>query len=694
MFNGKDQNPLLDNDGLPAFGLIQPVHVGPAVKEMLKNAEAALQKVEGETNVTWETIFEPLDDINHKLHQVWSPVTHLLGTSNSEELRKAHEQVLGEMVSFGLRYSQSEALYKAYKKLRDSSAWKTFDSAKKRAIEINIRDAELSGISLTGEKKKRFNEISKELSQLSTDFSNHVLDSIKEFSLTLTSKDDVKGLPSSLLAQISQGYNQNNPGKATSTAEKGPWRLSLDYPCYGPFMKFSERRDLRETLYLAQITRASEGPHDNSPRLVKILNLRQELAQLLGFKTFAALSLAKKMAPSSDAVNKLLNDLRNASWDAAQKELKEVENLAVRKGLKDKLAHWDYSFYSEQLRAQKFDFSEEDLRPYFPLGHVLNGLFALVERIFAIKVKSADGDAPVWHKDVKFFKIFDDRNNQIAAFYLDPYSRPENKRGGAWMDDCLNRSRIANKLQLPVAYLVCNFPAPVGTQPSLLTFQDVRTLFHEFGHGLQHMLTTVDVPQVAGISGVEWDAVELASQFMENWCYHKPTLLGLSKHIETGKELPDDLFEKILAAKNFQAASHMLRQLRFAMTDLALHAEFNATGREAVNQLAVSIAARTAVLPLHPKDQSLCSFTHIFSGGYAAGYFSYKWAEVLSADAFSAFEEVGLDQPTKIRETGARYRNTILALGGSKHPMDVFKEFRGREPKIDALLNHSGLQGS
>jgi oligopeptidase A len=685
-------NPLLVTDGLPRFDRIEPAHVVPAVRKVLADAAARFDEVERSVQPTWSSAVEALDELFIPFQYAWSPVSHLLGVLNSPELRKAHEEVLPEVVSFSLRVGQSEPVYKALKGLKEGAAWASLSETQRRIVNQKILDAELSGIGLAGEQRERFNAIVQELSQAGTDFSNHVLDATKAYSIVLTERADVEGLPPSLLRLASQSYNSSlEEGKTPGTEEKGPWRFTLEFPSYGPFLQHSRRRDLREKMYRANLTRASSGSLDNTPLIQKILSLRGEKARLLGFPTFAELSLAKKMAPSVAAVETMFETLRDASWSAANRELSEIRGLAAESGESQPLMNWDVAFWSERLREKKFQYTEEELRPYFPLESVLKGLFSLAERLFGVRVRPADSEAPIWHKDVRFFHVSDESGQRIASFYLDPYSRPENKRGGAWMDDCLGRRRLHGQLQLPVAHLVCNSTPPAGGKPSLMTFREVETLFHEFGHGLQHMLTTVDYADAAGINGVEWDAVELPSQFMENWCYHRPTLLGLSAHYETGQPLPEDLFEKIRAARTFQAGMAMLRQLLFGMTDMALHSGFAPESADGIFELQRKISARTSLLPLLPEDRSLCSFNHIFSGGYAAGYYSYKWAEVLSADAYSAFEEAGLENDQAVARIGRRFRDTVLAKGGGRHPMDVFKDFRGREPSPEALLRHSGL---
>ena len=699
-------NPLLCMEGLPKFDQIKPEHVIPAVKKLLSDAERALSELEESIEPTWDGCFLKLEEIDRPFEYAWGPVSHLFGVKNSPELREAYEAVLDDVVQLGLRASQSRPIYEACVAIRNGGDWENLSPTRQRIVEKKIQSAELSGIGLEGAQQERFNEITQELSQLTTTFSNNVLDATKLFELVLIDKDDIDGLPESALAMAAQSFNQKQAERTAetgddpesldeATAASGPWRFTLDGPSFLPFMQHCRRSDLREKLYRAFITRASEGEFDNEQNINRILALRQEKAELLGFKNYAEMSLAKKMAPSVAAVEEMFETLRSASWDAAAADIEEIRELAKSEGITDELKHWDVAFWAERLREKKFDYTDEELRPYFPLEKALAGMFELVERIFGIKVRQAE-DAPVWHEDVRYFEVLDSDGSSIAAFYLDPYSRPENKRGGAWMDDCLGRKLIGGNVQLPVAHLICNSTPPVGEKPSLMTFREVETLFHEFGHGLQHMLTTIDEADAAGISGVEWDAVELPSQFMENWCYHRPTVASISGHYETGEPLPDKLFEKLKASRTFRAGSMMLRQLTFGMTDMLLHGGFKPptegdTSGETVFDVQSKVIETTSVLPMLEEDRMLCSFSHIFSGGYAAGYYSYKWAEVLSADAFSAFEEAGLDDEDAVANVGRRFRDTVLSLGGSQHPMDIFREFRGREPDTAPLLRHSGL---
>ena len=621
-----------------------------------------------------------------------------MGVKNSPELREAHAAVQPAVVRFGLRAAQSKPLYDALVALRDGPAWAGLSGVQRRIVAKKILGAELAGVALEGEEKDRFNALAEESSKLSTEFSNHVLDATKAFALTLTTEEEVEGLPPTARRLYAAAHNEaKDDGDAEATPEAGPWRVTLDGPALVPFLQHAERRDLRERLYRANVTKASgagDSPaeDDNSPLVGRILAVRQEMAELLGYPHFAAVSLAEKMAPSVEAVEELHADLLGSAKAGAEADMDDLQPLAGRYGVDD-VRHWDVAFLAERLREERFEFTDEDLRPYFALPDVLDGLFGLCDRLFGITVEAADGEAPVWHPDVRFFRVRGEDGRTIAGFYLDPYSRPADKRGGAWMDDCLGRRRREDgALQLPVAHLVCNGTPPTGDTPSLMSFREVETLFHEFGHGLQHMLTTVDEPGAAGISGVEWDAVELPSQFMENWCYHRPTLLGFAKHHETGEPLPEDLFEKIVKARTFRAGSQMCRQIGFGSSDMQLHSSPEIAGdSDAALAEHRATLTRTGVLAPLPEDRSLCAFSHIFAGGYAAGYYSYKWAEVLSADAFAAFEEAGLDDEAAVEKTGRRFRDTVLSLGGGEDPMAVFERFRGRPPEPDALLRHSGL---
>ena len=680
-------NPLLFTAGLPPFESIRTEHVVPAMRALLAELHEELERVERHAASSWETTVAPIQEIGERLGRAWGVVGHLMGVRNSDELRAAQEQMQPEVVAFSLRLGQSRPIYEGLRALRAGPAFARLDATQQRIVDSMLRDARHSGVALEGEGRAAFGVIQRELAECATRFSNNVLDATRAFSLTLTTAAEVAGLPASLLQLAA--HAARDAGCAGATAESGPWRITLDFPSYGPFLQHSRRRELREQVYRAGVTRASSGDHDNTPLLRRILELRRDAATLLGFGDFAALSLDAKMASDVGEVERMLEELRRASYPAAERDLAELVELAREEGAPEAgaLAPWDVPFWAERLREKRYAYTDEELRPYFPLPKVLDGLFALAGRLFGVRIEVADGEAPVWHPDVRFFRVLDDRG-PIAAFYLDPYSRPAEKRGGAWMDECIGRAPG----RLPVAYLVCNQAPPVDGRPSQMTFREVETLFHEFGHGLQHMLTTIEQPAASGIRNIEWDAVELPSQFMENWCYHRETLLGLTGHVETGERLPDDLFEKIAASRTFRSGSDTLRQLYFAFVDLALHHGYDPDGDESPFDVARRVAGRATVMAPIPEDRSLCAFGHLFAGGYAAGYYSYKWAEVLSADAFAAFEEAGLDDRDAVRATGRRYRDTILALGGSRPPMEVFRAFRGRAPTTDALLRHSGLR--
>lgn len=686
-------NPLLRRAGLPAFDQIQPEHVEPAISAVLAECSELLAASESAKLGDWDAVMNPLGKIDLLFEYSWSPVNHLLGVANSDELRAAHEAVLPQVVEFSLKLKQSKPLYDRFIALRDSAAWAAMSGAQQRILTQSILSAEQAGIALEGEARDRFNEIAQKLSQLGSDFSNNVLDATKSWHLDITDPLDAEGLPESFRRMASAAWSaaDENKDKEAATAKTGPWRVKLDAPSFGPFVEHCRNRDLREQAYRAYVSRASSGEQDNTPLIAEILQLRQEKCQLLGYENFAALSLSRKMASDVGEVQKMFEDLLAASFEGGKDELREITELANSNGHDGPLAHWDVGFWAERLREQRYSFTDEELRPYFSLEPVLDGLYSLCHRLFGITVKSADGKAPTWNKDVRYFEVFNEQNELIAGFYLDPYSRPENKRGGAWMDDCIARSVSAEEVRLPVAHLICNGTPPVGETPSLMTFREVETLFHEFGHGLQHMLTTVDLRDASGINGVEWDAVELPSQFMENWCYHRPTLLGMAVHHETGEVLPDELFEKICKARTYRAASTMLRQLQLGMTDMTLHSAFDPNGSETIFDVHSRIAELTSPMPPLAENRFLCAFSHIFAGGYAAGYYSYKWAEVLSADAFSAFEEAGLDDKAAVATTGRKFRDTVLSEGGSRHPMEIYREFRGREPNTEALLRHSGL---
>jgi oligopeptidase A len=688
-------NPLLFYSGTPLFKKIQPEHIVPAATTVFEDVERSFDRLEahlsGGGGRKWEEIFDPLDDMEQKIHNVWGPVSHLFGVKNSADLRKCYEIVQPKLVRLGLRMSQSVVLFTAFDQMKkDLKIWNSLPRSRQRILDQRLLSARTSGVNLVGAQKERFNHISQELAQLKTKFSNNVLDSTKSWFLDISDPFEVSGLPEYLLTHASEEWTRAHEGKKSSP-DHGPWRFTLDAPSYMPFMEFCKARHRREEMYRAKIAIASQGPFDNSKIIEQIIAYRAELAKLVGFDSYAAMSVASKMAGDVAAVERLLGDLLTASHNAGMTEHRELEVYAKDHGCGYSLLEWDIPFWAEKMKKEKFDYSEDELRPFFPMPRVLDGLFALVADLFGIRVEPADGQAEVWHQDVRYFNIFDDASKEyLASFYLDPYSRPETKKSGAWMDDCRGRRKTSTEVQKPVAYLVCNGTPPSGGKPSLMSFQDVLTMFHEFGHGLQHMLTEVDELGVSGISGVEWDAVELPSQFMENWLFHEESLKKISAHYETGEPLPQAYLDRIIAAKNFRAASMMLRQLQFGLVDIELHYKFDPS-IEDPHRLAMRIAKKTSPLPPRPENRTLCSFSHIFAGGYSAGYYSYKWAEVLSADAFSAFEDAGLDDRAHLRQIGQKFRSTVLALGGSEHPAVVFERFRGRPVNIKALLRHNGL---
>ena len=698
---------ILRGEGLPNFEAITPEAVSEHIPQLIQELDAELTALERHLGsalesgapLGWSAVMDPLQRLGERLRWSWGVVSHLNGVCNSPELREAHAAQQAAVVQFGNRAGQSQVIYKALEQLQQEGD--ALDAAQQRILAAELRDMQLRGVSLSGSEQEAFNSASQELAELSTRFGNQVLDATNGWTLKLTDREQVDGLPASLLDQLAQAARQ--AGDSEATAEAGPWLLGLDMPRYAPFLKYSRRRDLREQVYRAHVSRASGqagSELNNWPLIERILTLRGEQARRLGYANWADVSLAAKMADSEAAVEALLEELRAAAYPVAQQELEALATCARRHGAAeaDDLQPWDVSFWAEKLRQESFELDSEALRPYFPLPRVLEGLFALCSRLFGITIEAADGEAPLWHSDVRYFRILEGAQagsgagTPLAAFYLDPYSRPGTKRGGAWMDECLVRSRRPDGTAvLPVAYLICNQSPPVGDTPSLMTFEEVETLFHEFGHGLQHMLTTVERPQAAGINGVEWDAVELPSQFMENWCYDRATLMGMARHWQSGEALPEAEYRKLLAARTFMGGSATLRQVHFALVDLKLHSQWQPGSGQSPEALRRQIAVSTTVLAPIDEDAFLCSFGHIFAGGYAAGYYSYKWAEVLSADAFSAFEEVGLENEERIRDTGRRFRDTVLSLGGSLDPKQVFEAFRGRQPSSEALIRHSGL---
>jgi oligopeptidase A len=673
-------NPLLSMDGLPPFSQIRPEHVEPAIDHLLADNRQRIEALlDGLDTPTWEALVAPIEEWEDRLSRVWSPVGHLNAVMNNEALRSAYNACLPKLSDYATEMGQNERLFRAYKAVAESGAG--LDEGQRKVLENALRDFHLSGIDLPAEQKARFKAISQELSQLTSKFEENLLDATNAWSKQITDESQLAGLPPSAKDLARQTAEQRDlPG----------WLLTLEFPSYYPVLTYADDRALRLELYEAYHTRASErGPHagqfDNTAAMEKILALRHELAQLLGFASYAERSLAKKMARSTTDVVAFLEDLARRSRPQAEREMAELAAFARERDGLEALEAWDVAYYSEKLREQRYAFSQEEVRPYFPATRVVPGLFAVAERLFGVTIREVGG-VDVWHPDVRFYEIRDLAGELRGQFYLDLFARPK-KRGGAWMDDCRGRMRHGDRLQTPVAYLTCNFTPPVGGKPSLLTHDEVETLFHEFGHGLHHMLTRVDYPPVAGINGVAWDAVELPSQFLENWCWEREALDLIAGHFETGAPIPGDLYGRMKAAKNFQSAMQMVRQLEFALFDFRLHLGYDPAKGGRIYDTLDAVRREVAVIRYPEFNRMPHGFSHIFAGGYAAGYYSYKWAEVLSADAFSLFEERGVFDP----DTGRSFRENILERGGSRDAMDLFVAFRGREPRIDALLRHTGI---
>ncbi|MGL4472797.1 MAG: oligopeptidase A [Aeromonas hydrophila] len=676
-------NPLLTMDSLPPFSQIQPDQVQPAVTQAIADCKQKISDVLAQRDPhTWDSLIAPLEEVNDRLARIWSPVSHLNSVLNSEALRAAHDACLPLLSEFQTYVGQHEGLYQAYRELAESDDFPLLSGAQRKEIQNTLRDFRLSGIGLPTEAQQRYGEIQARLSELASRFSNNVLDATQGWSKLVTDEAELAGLPQSAQAAARQ---------LAELKGKEGWLFTLDIPSYLPVMMYADNSALRAELYEAFTTRASDqGPNagkwDNSAIMTELLTLRRELAQLLGFANYAELSLATKMADKPEQVVNFLTDLAAKSLPQGKAELEEIRAFAAEQHGQGELAAWDLAYYAEKLKQHKFSISDEQLRPYFPASKVVKGLFEVVKRVFGMKVRERLG-IDTWHPDVRFYDIFDAEDELRGSFYLDLYAR-EHKQGGAWMDVCLGRRyRQDGSLQKPVAYLTCNFNGPVDGKPALFTHNEVVTLFHEFGHGIHHMLTRIDVAGVAGINGVAWDAVELPSQFLENWCWESEALAFISGHHETGEPLPADLLEKMLTARNFQAAMQMLRQLEFALFDFRLHQEFDPASADQIPALLDEVRSQVAVMTPPAFNRFQHSFSHIFAGGYAAGYYSYKWAEVLSADAFSRFEEEGIFNPA----TGQSFLKNILEKGGSKEPMELFRAFRGREPQVDALLRHSGI---
>lgn len=675
-------NPLLEKSDLPQFSKIKPEHIQPAVEQLIQECRKTTEQVLNQPNFSWENFCQPLAEVNERLSRAWSPVSHLNAVKNSPELREVYQACLPLLAEYGTWVGQHQGLYNAYLQLKNSAEFANYSQAQKKAIENSLRDFELSGISLPPEQQKRYGEIVTRLSELNSQFSNNVLDATMGWEKIVTDENQLKGLPESALQAAKQS--------AQNKGVEG-YRFTLEIPSYLPVMTYCENRQLREEMYRAFVTRASEqGPNagkwDNSAVMEEILTLRVELAKLLGFEHYTDLSLATKMAENPQQVFDFLENLAVRCKPQGEKELAELEEFCKTTENVTALEPWDITFYSEKQKQAQYSINDEELRPYFPEDRVLSGLFELIKRIFNIRAVERFG-VDTWHKDVRFFDLIDETDEVRGSFYLDLYAR-EHKRGGAWMDDCIGRKRKADgSLQKPVAYLTCNFNAPIGDQPALFTHDEVTTLFHEFGHGIHHMLTQIDIGEVAGINGVPWDAVELPSQFLENWCWEEQALAFISGHYQTGEPLPKEKLTQLLKAKNFQAAMFVLRQLEFGLFDFRLHHNYQPNKADQILDQLKSVKQQVAVIKGVEWARTPHSFSHIFAGGYAAGYYSYLWAEVLSADAYSRFEEEGIFNPT----TGKSFLDEILTRGGSEEPMALFERFRGRKPTLDALLRHKGI---
>ena len=672
-------NPLLDFTGLPRFAEIKPEHVAPAMEQLLAENRALIARLLGDSApLTWQNFIVPMEDADERLSRAWGPVGHLNAVMNSPELRDAYNATLPKITQYYAELGQNLALFGKFKALRNIPEFAGLSAARKKIIENELRDFRLGGAELPDDKKARYLEIQERLAELSSRFSDNLLDATNDYTLVIENKGELSGLPEDVL-QAAQ--------EAAQAANKPGWLFTLKAPSYMPVMQYADNRALRETMYRAYGTRASEfgkEDWDNTALMDEIVRLRGDEASLLGFANFGELSLASKMADSPQQVVEFMRELAQRARPFAEKDLAGLHEFArAELGLQE-LQSWDVGYASEKLREKRYAFSEQEVKQYFPEDAVLPGMFRLIETLYGLQIKASV--APLWHDDVRFFDIRDAQGQLVGQFYLDMYAR-NSKRGGAWMDDVITHRRLATGIQTPVAYLNCNFSAPVGGKPAVFTHDEVITLFHEFGHGLQHLLTEVEDLAVSGINGVEWDAVELPSQFMENFCWEWDVLHSMTRHVDSGEPLPRALFDKMLAAKNFQSGLQTLRQIEFSLFDMLMHSNFEAGGAKSILQLLDEVRAEVAVLIPPAFHRFPHSFSHIFAGGYAAGYYSYKWAEVLSADAYSLFEENGVLNP----DVGARFRAEILAMGGSRGAMDSFSAFRGREPSIDALLRHNGL---
>ncbi len=675
-------NPLLEPKQLPAFSQIKAELIRPAIDKIISDNRSEINQLVRVDNPDWGNLMDPLALMEDRLNKVWSPVRHLNSVKSSDSLREAYNECLPILSEYSTEISQNRSLYQCVRHIADSADFDQLDKAQQKTITDSLKYFRLGGVDLEGEARRRYQQLQMELSELKSGFENNLLDANQSWQRLISDISELAGIPDHAMSMMRQLAQQK---------EYAGYRITLDMPCYIAVITYADNRDLREAIYLAYTTRASDQGFtdkkwDNAANMVDIVAKRQEKAKILGFADYANYSLESKMADSVETVIQFLEDLAERSRDAALCEVEERQQFAQSLGFEGELQAWDFPYYSEKLKQQRYQISDEALKPYFSDESVIKGLFEVVNLLYRVDIKKIDSDIDIWDPAVGFYEIRDSQGKAIGQFYLDLYAR-ENKRGGAWMDECVNRYKINNKIQLPVAYLTCNLTPPIGEMPALFNHDEVITLFHEFGHGLHHMLTRIDVPDVAGINGVEWDAIELPSQFMENFCWQKKALDLFARHYQSGEMLPQELFDKLIAAKNFQSALQMLRQIEFALFDIKLHQQTDITSAEQIQQILEDVREQISVVKTPKENRFQNSFSHIFAGGYAAGYYSYKWAEVLSADAFAAFEEEGIFNV----ETGQRFLRCILEKGGSQPALDSFKCFRGRQPTIEALLKHSGI---
>ena len=674
-------NPLLNNFELPPFSTLEAKHIEPAVDQVLaESRQHVAELLKDEKVFTWQNLVEPLEMLDDRFSRMWSPIGHMNSVMNNEEWREAYSNCLPKLSEYSTEMGQNKTLYLAYCSIKYGAEYSQLDTAQKKIIENALRDFELSGVALNEEKKARYKDISQQLSTLTNQFEENLMDATNAWSKQVTDENELSGLSDSAMGLLKQTAQQ---------AEKEGWVLNLEFPCYMAVMTYADNRDLRYELHRAFVTRASDlGANeawDNSGIMADILALRHEKAQLLGFDSYAHLSVTTKMAETPDDVLSFLSQLAEGSLSMAQQDFVELCKFATDEGHARDVEAWDVAYYSEKLRQHRYQFSQEDVKPYFPADKVLLGMFAVIKKLYGMQVSEVSG-VDKWHDDVQFFSITDETGALRGQFYIDLFARPH-KRGGAWMEECVTRYKSTATVQTPVAYLTCNFTPPIGDDPSLLTHNEVETLFHEFGHGLHHMLTQVDHLGVSGIHGVEWDAVELPSQFMENWCWQPEAIQLISAHYQTGDTLPDEMFQKMLAAKNFQSGMQMMRQIEFSIFDFRIHLEYDVAKGAQVYDVLEQVRSEVSVVKAADFNRFPNGFSHIFAGGYAAGYYSYKWAEVLSSDAFSLFEEKGVFD----EGTGRAFLRNILEKGGSEDALVLFTAFRGRKPTIDALLRHSGI---